>query len=135
MFTATKAVRFSFAHRIKDHPGRCRTLHGHDAEVRVTCAAGSLDGSGMVLDFARIHEAVDRLSGLWDHSVLLAEGDPLADVLEGAGQRVFRVAGPPTAEVLAKEFFDLAERRGLPVAEVEFRETPSNAATYRKEDR
>ena len=135
MFSATKEVRFCFAHRIRGHPGRCQFLHGHNAKVKVRCEASGLNRMGMVLDFSRIKEAVADIAELWDHAVLLEGIDPLAGVLDGAGQRVYRFDAPPTAEVLAKAFFDAARAAGIPVAEVEFWETPSSMASHRKEER
>ena len=48
MFRVTREFEFCFGHRLKDYPGKCRHIHGHNAKVAVTLEAESLDRLGMV---------------------------------------------------------------------------------------
>ena len=72
------------------------------------------------------------LDGNLDHKVILSADDPLAEALEKEGQRCFRTAENPTAEVLARLIFETAEGMGLPVAKAAFWETPTSMASYKK---
>ncbi len=36
MYQITVEKSFSAAHTLPDHPGKCRNLHGHNWDVRVT---------------------------------------------------------------------------------------------------
>ncbi|MCK4787456.1 MAG: 6-carboxytetrahydropterin synthase, partial [Desulfobacteraceae bacterium] len=50
MVEATKIVTFDSAHRLLNHPGKCRSLHGHTYKLEVTFQAQELQ-NGMVYDF------------------------------------------------------------------------------------
>jgi 6-pyruvoyltetrahydropterin/6-carboxytetrahydropterin synthase len=99
-----KSFTFEAAHRLQNHDGKCRGLHGHSYQVEVEVGGPSLvqAGSmqGMVVDFG-------VLSGWWrvletslDHCTLLEYSDPLVNVLVGYA-RVTQFKNPPTAEHLA----------------------------------
>lgn len=122
---------FCYAHRLKDHPGKCRHLHGHNGRVLVTLEARTLDEQAMVMDFARVKATVGVfVSKFLDHATILQEDDPLAGILTAAGQMVFETTAPPTAEVLAQLIFEWAQHEHLPVVQVTFWETDSCSATY-----
>ncbi len=54
------AVDFSFcaAHRLPRHPGRCFRMHGHTYRLQVLVSGDPDGGTGMVVDFFDIEEAV-----------------------------------------------------------------------------
>ena len=127
-----KFIDFCYGHRIRGHAGRCRHVHGHNARVEIVCR-GPLDDLGMVVDFAEIKRVVEGwIEEHWDHKMILQNGDPLIDVLRGAGEPVFALDGPTTAENLAAQLFFVARDAGLPVEEVRFWETPDSLAVYRE---
>jgi 6-pyruvoyltetrahydropterin/6-carboxytetrahydropterin synthase len=123
-------LHFSYGHRIAEHAGRCRHLHGHNARVEVLCR-GELDGLGMVVDFGEIRRAMETwILANWDHRMILARDDPMTAVLKERGEPVFEMEGPPTAENLAEHLFRIAEEAGLPVVGVRLWETPTNMASF-----
>ncbi|MEM1202356.1 MAG: 6-carboxytetrahydropterin synthase QueD [Acidobacteriota bacterium] len=69
-YIVCKEYDFAAGHRIPEHPGKCRNLHGHNYRVRVHLRAETLDPMGMVIDFAELktlmHEVIEPL----DHRVL-----------------------------------------------------------------
>ena len=69
-FTIFKDFTFAAAHRIPDHPGECRHLHGHNYRVRVHVRAEELDSIGMVVDFSRLREMTGEIAGRFDHRVI-----------------------------------------------------------------
>ena len=131
MFRVSREIDFCYGHRLLNHQGKCRHLHGHNGKAVVTLEATSLDDRGMVLDFGDIK---DVLAG-WidknlDHRMILSCEDPAVQVLQQLGEPLFLMDTDPTAENLAKLIFDLATRHGFPVVEVRLWESPRCYATY-----
>lgn len=86
MFELTVEVPFSAAHCIRDHPGRCAGLHGHNYRVIVTVAGDELDGQGMIIDFGALKEICRQVIDPLDHTFLnevpaFAEANPTAENL------------------------------------------------------
>ncbi len=77
---------FSAAHYLKDYPGKCQNMHGHNWKVIVTLRASGLV-DGMVVDF-KVLKAIVKLR-LPDHMCLNEVWD-------------FQ----PTAENIAKHLYD-----------------------------
>ncbi len=110
-------VRASFeaAHRLMNHPGHCKNIHGHSYRLEVRLSRhyteDILTDEGIVVDFSAAKEAVAKVLYYFDHAIILEKKDPLTQVLTSAKLReqtgiVMRVEilqKPPTAEVLAGE--------------------------------
>lgn len=68
-YTISKDFTFSASHRISGlpmgHP--CSRLHGHNYTVRVQLQADTLDGLGMVCDYAVLDPFGDHLAAHYDH--------------------------------------------------------------------
>lgn len=129
----TTSYVFDAAHRIAGHPGKCAWLHGHTYHLEVTVSSPTLNPLGMVMDFDDLRDVVQKaVLDLWDHSTLLAASDPLGPAISAiqheAPDRVVRLPGQPTAEVLAGEAWARLESRlpgGITLERVAIRETPS----------
>ena len=131
-FQVTKVIEFSYGHRLLNHDGKCRYLHGHNGMVEVDLGAESLDSMGMVIDFSRVSEVVKAwIDANLDHRMLLRRDDPMTPVLQQAGEPVFTMEENPTAENIAKLIWLAARDAGLQVAEVRLWETATSRATYR----
>jgi len=115
--TITIAHRFEMAHRLMNHSGKCRFLHGHSYLAEVEISAERPTKNGMVLDFADLKESVTKFIDLfWDHAVMLNEEDPLVEAIAEAmkgeeNPRIVTIAGDPTAEKMALLLFEIAEER------------------------
>lgn len=130
-YSITKEVRFCYGHRLLNHRGRCRHLHGHSARAVVTLAVTRLDPQGMVCDFADLKAVVAGfVRETLDHNLLLHEADPLVPLLREVGERFLTLPEPPTAEVLARLIYEHVKSQGYPVAEVALWETDSSCARY-----
>lgn len=82
MITATKYKDISVAHRIVDHHGKCKFIHGHNYRIHFTCTKPQLDEIGMILDFEEIQKKLcDWVEENWDHQFLIWEKDPLIKLL------------------------------------------------------
>ena len=77
----TRRLEFDSGHRIPNHDGQCRHLHGHRYAIEVTLTGevanhpGKAD-DGMVLDFGDIKKLTNQyVVELWDHAFLVAKED------------------------------------------------------------
>ena len=131
MFRVSREIDFCYGHRLLDHEGKCRHLHGHNGKVVITVEASELDDRGMVLDFGDIKDVVDRwIDDHLDHRMILHRDDPVVPLLEAQGEPMYLLDCNPTAENIAKLIGDFAVSRGHPVVEVRLWETPRCFAVY-----
>ncbi len=84
---------FAAAHRIKDYPGKCENLHGHNFAAEVEMAAKELNSLAMVIDFKVAKKMLKEVLDELDHKYL----NEMAEFAEN---------DDPTAERLAKYIFD-----------------------------
>ncbi len=82
---------FAAAHSLREYPGDCRRLHGHNWKVEAELEATGLDELGMVMDFKAIRQAARKVGDELDHRFL--NEVPPFDRLN------------PTAENIAAHFF------------------------------
>jgi 6-pyruvoyltetrahydropterin/6-carboxytetrahydropterin synthase len=134
MYTITKEVYFCYGHRLMNHPGKCRHLHGHSVKAAVTVEQEMLNEQGMVCDFADIKACVEAyVDQHLDHNFLLHKDDPLIPALINQNERFWSLDEHPTAEVLSKMIFQHLMKAGFQVTRVVLWETASAYACY-KED-
>jgi 6-pyruvoyltetrahydropterin/6-carboxytetrahydropterin synthase len=132
MYAVSKEIHFCYGHRLLNHQGKCRHLHGHNAKAIIRLEAEQLDSLGMVCDFSDIGEYVKRwIEQTLDHNMLLHRDDPVLPLLQQAGESVYVMQTNPTAENIAKLIFDYVQAGGFPVVEVEIFETNSALASYK----
>ena len=120
MFVLKIVTDFASAHSLRDYPGDCARLHGHNWQVEVSVCSQVLYDSGIAIDFREIKKQTKLVVKRLDHQYL-NEIKPF-DVLN------------PTAENIAKYFFDeialLITNKDVKVKEVMIWETPRSAVTY-----
>lgn len=131
MYSITREATFEYAHRLLNHPGKCRFIHGHSGKAIVTIRSESLNNNSMVMDFSELKSHMNEILEKWDHAILLQKGDPLITVLEALGQRITILSGSPTAELLARNMHFSLTSAGLDVESVTIYETEKNCATVR----
>lgn len=130
-YSISREMSFCYGHRLPEHGGKCRFLHGHNGLVKITIRADSLDDGGMVMDFGDIRSGIEAwIDAELDHHTILYREDPLVPLLQGAGQRVVVMNAIPTAENIAELIFHKACEMKLSVESVQVWETPRNAACY-----
>lgn len=136
-------LSFEAAHRLYDvdtYSEECRNnLHGHSYVVRVVVSRSNLNNAGMVIDFKLLKKILkETIEDKYDHSCILRSCDPLAEVVKANCKKVHIVDENPTAEWMAKIFFDniaLSLACTFPTLDVEVvkvsvQETEHNIATY-----
>ncbi|MEJ2406453.1 MAG: 6-carboxytetrahydropterin synthase [Candidatus Thiodiazotropha sp.] len=133
MYTVTKEIHFCYGHRLLNHQGKCKHLHGHNATAVIRLESERLNSLGMVCDFSDIGDYVKSwIDQNLDHTMLLHADDPVLPLLEEAGETVYVMRDNPTAENIARLIFEHVETGGFPVVEVALHETDSALASYRK---
>lgn len=70
MYELTVRDSFAAAHRLCNHPAKCRNLHGHTWKVEVSVKGPALDGSGMLIDFGYLKSSLKQTLERLDHTYL-----------------------------------------------------------------
>ncbi|WP_199743171.1 6-carboxytetrahydropterin synthase [Sphingomonas ginsenosidivorax] len=136
----SREIGIDAGHRVMDHGSKCHNLHGHRYRIEAWCrgplfAAG--EQNGMVLDFGFLKdEMMHAIDARFDHAFMLCVDDPLCRAMFGLddgalshrvaaavsedglflghgrdGMQICVLAVVPTAENLAKLWFDLLAPR------------------------
>ncbi len=69
-YTLKVVSDFAAAHALRDYPGDCRKLHGHNWKVEVEASASELDELGMAIDFKEIKRHTKKVTDELDHQYL-----------------------------------------------------------------
>ena len=70
LYTLKVHAQFCSAHALRDYPGDCRRLHGHNWKVETEVEARVLDDIGIAIDFKTIKAATRQLADSLDHQYL-----------------------------------------------------------------
>lgn len=90
-YTLKILADFASAHTLRDYPGDCSRMHGHNWKLEVEVTATSLNEHGMGMDFKTIKTATRELAKILDHRYL--NDIPPFDTVN------------PTAENIAQYFY------------------------------
>jgi len=140
--TVTKEFTFDMAHRLPNHEGKCKNIHGHTYKLQVT-VEGSIKGvrsvgdsdEGMVIDFKQFKEIVNKfINDHLDHYYLSYSGDHAVNKFMREQKFLLTVVDfIPTAENMVnwieKELGQRFFRIGLSVFQIKLWETPTSFAT------
>jgi len=133
MYIITKEVYFCYGHRLMNHPGKCRNLHGHSVKASISIKQEQLNEQAMVCDFSDVKECVEAfIDQHLDHNFLLYKDDPIIPALTANNERFMTLDEHPTAEVLSKMIYRHLQREGFTVDQVVLWETTSASACYRE---
>jgi 6-pyruvoyltetrahydropterin/6-carboxytetrahydropterin synthase len=69
-YTLKIVADFASAHTLRDYPGACARMHGHNWKVEVEVQASQLDAIGMGVDFKVIKRATRGIAERLDHRYL-----------------------------------------------------------------
>lgn len=100
----TRRIEFDAAHRVFEHEGKCKNLHGHRYVIEASFTANGLDALGRVVDFGVIRELLGKwIDDNWDHNTILFECDKTLgkSITAITGQNIFYLPTNPTAENMA----------------------------------
>ena len=113
----TRRLEFDSGHRIPNHDGQCRHLHGHRYAIEVTLTGEVADhpgkaDDGMVLDFGDIKKLTNQyVVEKWDHAFLVAKEDEglVAFLASLPNHKTVIMEHVPTVENLANAAFAILQ--------------------------
>lgn len=70
MFVLKIVTDFASAHLLRDYPGDCSRLHGHNWKVEMMVVARKLNSNGITIDFREIKKQTKVVVKLLDHQYL-----------------------------------------------------------------
>lgn len=152
-FNLTREIGFDAAHRVMNHAGRCKNLHGHRYTVEVSIEGFLVDedgasDEGMVIDFAQIKQILmNQVHERFDHATIVFKDDlTLLEALNMIDGHTRTVVVPylPTTENIARDILDIMNREfgqlaggnyaDLRCTQVKLKETPTTWVTVTNQD-
>lgn len=100
----SKEFHWEMGHRLPNHDGACKNVHGHSYRMQVEIE-GDLNADGMVIDFHDISAAVKPLVAELDHAFLCEEADEeMLRFLRAHNMKRVVVPWPSTVENICRLF-------------------------------
>ena len=109
-----KEFRWEMGHRLPEHFGKCKNIHGHSYKMIVELE-GKLNEQGMILDFYELKKIVNPFVEKLDHSFLVYSGDEeLIIFLEKMDSKKIIVDFQSTVENIAGYFLGEISKNKFP---------------------
>lgn len=120
MYTVRKLFKFEASHILASAYSKACTdsIHGHSYKVEVFIQAEDLNCDQMVLDFGKLKDMTAGLWHKWDHSLTLPEQMKGLVNERVNGKPILYSSKNPTAEWMAKEFFDVINKSVIALTDV-----------------
>ena len=114
-----KEFRWEMGHRLPEHFGLCKNIHGHSYELLVTLIGEPINDqnspkNGMVIDFKDLKKIIkDLIVDQFDHSLVLRDDTPeaLLTQMQIAYSRIILVNYQPTSENMIIDFANRIKNR------------------------
>lgn len=121
MYELSVKSEFEAAHFIKNYPGKCARLHGHNWIVEAVAQGSQLNELGILIDFKIFKSELNKILDELDHQFL--------------NELKMFATKNPTAENIAKEIFDKLSvseifTGGTKLTAVKVYESPKSCVTY-----
>jgi 6-pyruvoyltetrahydropterin/6-carboxytetrahydropterin synthase len=140
MYHLTTNHSFDSAHFLAVYEGKCSNIHGHRWKVVVTVQSMTLQTNkqqnGMLVDFSQLKNDLKEEVDSMDHALIIERNTlkpNTLSALQDEGFQIIMLDFRPTAENLAKYFYNQMKRRGYQVKTATVYETPNNCASYEEE--
>lgn len=72
-------TEFASAHTLRNYPGACSRMHGHNWKLELEVVASALDDVGMGIDFKQMKAAANEVGDRLDHRYL-NEIEPFTEI-------------------------------------------------------
>jgi 6-pyruvoyltetrahydropterin/6-carboxytetrahydropterin synthase len=97
-----KEFRWEMGHRLPEHFGLCKNIHGHSYKMIVEFE-GDLNEQGMVIDYYDVEKIIDPIIEKLDHSFMVNKKDKVViEFLEKMNSKKVVVDFESTAENISK---------------------------------
>jgi len=113
-------THFAAAHSLRDYPGDCARLHGHNWRVELYVECSKLDALGLAVDYKILKHELKEVLAAWDHYNL--NDIPPFDVINPSSENV--------ARVLYEEMAGRLDNDRIRVARIVIGETCTARVTY-----
>jgi 6-pyruvoyltetrahydropterin/6-carboxytetrahydropterin synthase len=78
-YTLKIVTDFASAHTLRDYPGACSRMHGHNWKVELELEASQLNGIGIAVDFKKMKKTTNEVCARLDHRYL-NELEPFTEI-------------------------------------------------------
>ena len=119
MYQVSVEEEFAAGHALRGYRGKCENPHGHNYKIRITVEGKALNKIGLLIDFVELKAAMHETSRKLDH-VFMNDVEPFK-------------TDNPSAENIAKFFFEEVSARVMDSARKADNDWPKNALPYVKE--
>ena len=137
MYILKTEASFDSAHFLAGYEGKCSNIHGHRwkiiLEVKTEELKDDVQHRGMYVDFGDLKKDLKEIVDYLDHCLIIETGslkETTLKALQDENFRIIQFTFRPTAENMAKYFYDKMIGRGYRVKQITVYETPNNAASY-----
>ena len=111
MYFLTVKSSISGAHQLKDFPGDCKRIHGHNWQIKATIKSSELNHNGMVMDLFELQNILDKCLEKFDHQFLnhIEPFDKIAPTSENIAFLVFTEMAEKLPEFITMESIEVCE--------------------------
>jgi 6-pyruvoyltetrahydropterin/6-carboxytetrahydropterin synthase len=109
-----KEFRWEMGHRLPEHFGLCKNIHGHSYRMIVEFE-GELNDQGMVIDYYDVEKIISPIIERLDHSFMVNKKDRIViEFLEQMNSKKILVDFESTAENISRYILNEISRSNLP---------------------
>jgi 6-pyruvoyltetrahydropterin/6-carboxytetrahydropterin synthase len=109
-----KEYRWEMGHRLSEHFGLCKNIHGHSYKMRVEFE-GELDQNEMVIDYYDVDKIINPLIEKLDHAFMVNENDKIVlEFLEKMKSKKIVINFNSTAENICLYIINEIKKYALP---------------------
>ncbi len=109
-----KEFRWEMGHRLPEHFGLCKNIHGHSYKMIVEFE-GDLNKQGMVIDYYDVEKIIHPIIEKLDHSFMVNKNDKtVIEFLRKMNSKKVEVDFESTAENISSYFLKEIKKAGLP---------------------
>ena len=101
---------FDSAHRLEEHKGLCKNIHGHRWQIEVEIKIFNWEVKDMIIDFSNLKEIIND----YDHKLILKncyQNEKLIKLCEEENLALKIIPLTPTAENLSKLIYEDIENK------------------------
>jgi 6-pyruvoyltetrahydropterin/6-carboxytetrahydropterin synthase len=110
-----KEFRWEMGHRLPEHFGQCKNIHGHSYKMLVEFN-GELNKDEMVIDYYDVDKIINPIIEKLDHAFMVNRDDKaVIEFLEKMNSKKVIVDFPSTAENICIYLLDEVKKSSLPV--------------------
>ena len=137
MYILKTEASFDSAHFLAGYEGKCSNIHGHRwkiiLEVKTEELKDDVQHRGMYVDFGELKKDLREIADAMDHALIIEKNTLKETTLEALKSENFQIIAldfRPTAENMARYFYEKIKALGYNMHAVTVYETPTNGATY-----